>query len=219
MRKLTAQQDAEFRSTVSTLCWAWRLIRKDGVRLGFTDHDEDIAFGGLRYEAKSGFDAGSLEQDIGFSVNSARADGLFSSEAITPQDLRAGLYDGASVDLFRVNWQNPSSALHIANWTLGDVSFGEVGFEAELIGRTAKLDRSTGRVFSRRCDAEFGDSRCGVNLAAFPNGSTCPRTVQACRNQFDNFKNFRGFPYLLGDDALSRGPQTGEVLDGGSRYL
>lgn len=218
MRSLSAQQKIDFYSGVTTLCWAWRLTRKDGKRLGFTDHDMDISFGGQNYESKSGFDAGALEQDIGFSVNSARADSLFSSEAIRAEDLRAGLYDGASVDLYRVNWRDPSTALHVANWTLGDVTLTETGFETELIGRTAKLDRSTGRVFSRHCDAELGDNRCGLNLASFPPGTTCPRTFDACQNRFDNAENFRGFPYLLGDDALTRGPQTGQVLDGGSRY-
>jgi len=218
MRNLSALQTAQFKRPSTTLCWAWRMTRKDGRRLGFTDHDIDLNFGGLTYEAKSGFDAGALEQDIGFSVNTARADGLFSSDAITPEDLRSGLYDGADVDLFRVDWTDTSSALHVAHWMLGDVALSEVGFEAELIGRAAKLDRSTGRVFSRRCDAELGDNRCGLNLADFPNGTICPRTFQACREQFDNVENFRGFPYLLGDDALARGPQTGETLDGGSRY-
>jgi hypothetical protein len=218
MRNLSAAQNQQFRGPSTQLCWAWRLVRKDGRRLGFTNHDTDISFGGLKYEAKAGFDAGALEQDIGFSVNSARADGLFSSDLITPQDLRAGLYDGADIDLFRLDWRDASSALHVAHWTLGDVTLGAAGFEAELIGRTAKLDRSTGRVFSRYCDAELGDRRCGLNLADFPNGTTCPRSFQACREQFNNTHNFRGFPYLLGDDALARGPQTGETLDGGSRY-
>lgn len=218
MRDLSINQRQKFLKNSTTLCWAWRLTRKDGQRLGFTDHDVDIQFGGLTYEAKSGFDAGALEQDIGFSVNSARADGLFSSEAIRAEDLRQGLYDGADVDLYRVDWQDTSETLHMAHWMLGDVTLGEAGFEAELVGRTAKLDRSTGRVFSRHCDAELGDRRCGLNLADFPQGTICPRTFSACRDQFNNTANFRGFPYLLGDDALARGPQTGETLDGGSRY-
>jgi len=218
MRELSINQRQKFLSGATTLCWAWRLTRKDGIRLGFTDHDVDIQFGGLNYEAQSGFDAGALEQDIGFSVNTARIDGLFSSESLRSEDLRAGLYDGANVDLFRLDWQAPDNALHMAHWMLGDVTLSEAGFEAELIGRAAKLDRSTGRVFSRHCDAELGDDRCGLDLAGFPEGTICPRTFQACRDQFNNVQNFRGFPYLLGDDALARGPQRGEVLDGGSRY-
>lgn len=218
MRNLTAQQKVLFQARVTQLCWAWRISRRDNVVLGFTDHDNAFEIDGITYEARSGFNAGALEQDIGFSISSAQAQSFFSSDSITEADLRAGLYDGADVDLFRVDWTDVHSALHTAHWMFGDVSFGASGFEVELIGRTAKLDRSTGRVFSRHCDAELGDRRCGLNLADFPDGTICPRTLLACQNQFNNVQNFRGFPYLLGDDALARGPQTGEVLDGGSRY-
>ena len=218
MRSLTAVQSQAFGSTTTSLCWAWRVTRKDGKVMGFTDHDSYFTINNITYEARSGFDAGALEQDIGLSINSAHVQSFFSSEAITEPDLRAGLYDGADVDLFRVDWTNLSSVLHIAHWMFGDVQFSAAGFEVELIGRTAKLDRSTGRVFSRHCDAELGDNRCGVNLSDFTPNTVCPRTLSACREQFNNVRNFRGFPYLLGDDALSRGPLTGEDLDGGSRY-
>lgn len=218
MRDLTEGQQAAFSRESTTLCWAWRITRKDGRMMGFTDHDADLEINDIIYEARSGFDAGALEQDIGFSVNSAHVNSIFSSDAITETDLRNGLYDGADIDLYRVDWTMPSTALHIAHWMFGDVIFGADGFEAELIGRTAKLDRSTGRVFSRHCDASLGDTRCGVNLANFPDGTLCPRTFSACQNQFNNVRNFRGFPYLLGDDALAAGPQTGITLDGGSRY-
>ena len=218
MRNLSAAQIEAFAGTCTSLCWAWRVSRKDGVVMGFTDHDRNLEINNVIYEARTGFDAGSLEQDIGFSVNSAQANSVFSSDAITEADLQAGLYDGADVDQFRVNWRDPSVFLHAAHWMFGDVQLSPSGFEVELIGRTAKLDRATGRVFSRHCDADLGDARCGLNLADFPDGTICPRTFAACQNQFDNVRNFRGFPYLLGDDALSRNPQSGENLDGGSRY-
>jgi len=218
MRDLSLAQKQLFSSASSTLCWAWRVTRKDGVVMGFTDHDNDIEIDNIIYEARSGFDAGSLEQDIGFSVNSAQVSSLFSSDLITKTDLRDGLYDGADVDLYRVDWTDISTRLHTAHWMFGDVQMGSNGFEVELIGRTAKLDRATGRVFSRHCDAELGDRRCGLNLADFPDGTVCPRTFLACQTEFNNVRNFRGFPYILGDDVLTQGPQTGVVLDGGSRY-
>lgn len=92
-------------------------------------------------------------------------------------------------------------------------------FEAEWTGEAAKLNRSFGRVYSKICDAEFGDERCGLNAADFPDGTSCPRSLEACREQFDNVMNYRGFPYLLGDDALQAAPQITERRDGSSRYI
>lgn len=39
---------------VTTLCHCWRVRRKDGVILGFTDHDVDIVFNGVVFLAGAG---------------------------------------------------------------------------------------------------------------------------------------------------------------------
>jgi uncharacterized phage protein (TIGR02218 family) len=59
--------------------------------------------------------------------------------------------------------------VHVFAGRLGDVRRGEGGFAAELRGLQAACDAPFGRVFSRFCDADVGDARCGVNLnvAAF----------------------------------------------------
>jgi hypothetical protein len=44
-------------SGATTLAWCWRLVRRDNVSLGFTDHDRDLVFGGTTYEAATGFTA------------------------------------------------------------------------------------------------------------------------------------------------------------------
>ncbi len=41
MRQLTSQTAAALAADATTLCHCWRLARRDGVVLGFTDHDRD----------------------------------------------------------------------------------------------------------------------------------------------------------------------------------
>ena len=48
--------------------------------------------------------------------------------------------------------------------------------------------------------------------------SGCDHTMAACQNQFNNLVNFRGFPYMPGNDAITSYPTSGQVMDGGSRY-
>ena len=129
---------------------------------------------------------------------------------------QAGL-DGARIESFRVNWTNTAEYVPMASGYVGDIRQQGGVYEAEWLGEASRLERSTGRVFARLCDAEFGDARCGLDPDDFPEGTACPRTFDAC-GQFGNRINFRGFPYLLGDDALIAAPQEGEVRDGGSRY-
>jgi len=46
----------------------------------------------------------------------------------------------------------------------------------------------------------------------------CDKQFSTCKAKFDNAINFRGFPYMPGNDAVVSTPSSGQVLDGGSRY-
>ncbi len=218
MREFSNEFAAHIKLDTTTLCWVWKLSRKDGTVFGFTDHDLDLQIDGLTYQAASGFTPSDIENRLGFSLDNSAVQGLLSSELITDDDIRAGLYDGAGIEISRVNWQNPVENGLIWGGNLGDIRLKDGQFEAELVGRAAVLERSTGRVFSRLCDASFGDARCGLDIGNFPPGTVCPRTIAACENQFLNTENFRGFPYLIGDDATYAAPRDGDPKDGSSRY-
>jgi len=57
MKALSPDLAAHLASGATTLCWCWRVVRRDGVVLGFTDHDRALTFDGTTYEAASGFTA------------------------------------------------------------------------------------------------------------------------------------------------------------------
>ena len=207
---------AEMKISV-TLCTVWKLTRRDSLVLGFTDHDEDLVIGGLVYEAQAGLTPGDADASLGFVPDNGDVSGVLSSERITQADIEGGLYDGAELQISRVNWQEVSQIAVLSTGRIGDIKTTAFGFEAEWNGLAARLGHSTGRVFSRMCDASFGDVRCGLNSGDFPDGTTCARNFAACQS-FNNTANYRGFPYLLGDDALTAAPHEGEIFDGESRY-
>jgi len=218
MRNFSPSFNAHLGQDTTTLCWAWKLTRRDGVVLGFTDHDCGLIMHGTAYQAASGFSPRDVESRLGFALDNSAVQGLLSSDVITNEDLRAGLYDGAQVSLYRVNWQDTAVNAMVWGGYIGDITINDGHFEAELVGPANRLERSIGRVFSRTCDASFGDERCGLSANNFPENTVCPRTFEACQNQFDNVANFRGFPYLIGEDATYAAPREGDVKDGRSRY-
>jgi hypothetical protein len=57
MRELSPAFAARLDAGATTLCACWRVIRRDGVAQGFTDHDEDLAVDGQLYQARSGLDS------------------------------------------------------------------------------------------------------------------------------------------------------------------
>jgi uncharacterized phage protein (TIGR02218 family) len=85
--------------------------------------------------------------------------------AVTPEDLGDGLYDGASVELWRVDWEDPALRVRLWKGTIARVQSAGARFTAEVEGPLAKLDRVVGRTYGRTCDAVLGDARCRADLS------------------------------------------------------
>lgn len=164
MRSVPEAMAAQLEAGVSTLAHVWRIVRRDGVRYAFTDHDQALSFDDLTCDPLDGASGGAIEKAIGLGTDSASISGALSAEAITEDDLARGLWDGARVDLFRAIWNDTEQRVHLFAGRLGEVRRGASAFEAELRGLQAALNVPVGRVFSRHCDADLGDVRCGKNI-------------------------------------------------------
>ncbi len=166
MRTLPPDLAAHLAGEATTLCRCWRLTRKDGTVLGFTDHDRDLVFDGVTFEAASGFTASEATSAAGFSTGGMDVAGALSSERIAEADLAAGLYDHAKIETFTVNWQAPAERLLMRTGHVGEVVREDGAFRVEIRGLAAALDQPQGRAFRAACDADLGDARCGKNLDA-----------------------------------------------------
>ena len=111
MRVLPEGLQAHLDTGATTLCHCWRVTRADGVRLGFTDHDDALDFDGTRFEAASGFEGTEAVSALGLRVGSAEVAGAFSSDRITRAELEGGVYDGAGVEVWLVNWADLAQRL------------------------------------------------------------------------------------------------------------
>ena len=149
----------------TTVARCWAITRRDGVRLGFTDHDADLAFDGLVFRAGTGLTARALETSTGLSVDNSEAMGALSDAAIREADIAAGRYDGAEVVAWMVNWADVAARKVIFRGTLGEIRRGGGAFHAELRGLSEALNRPFGRVYQKVCDAVLGDSACGVDTS------------------------------------------------------
>lgn len=216
MRTIPEEMTARIESGAARLCHAWVLRRADGVELGFTDHDRDLVVEGVVCGAASGWTAGAADSAVGLGAGSAAVAGGLDDAAITEADVGAGLYDGASVALWRVDWDRPDLRVRLWSATLARIGREGAGFTAELEGPLAKLERVVGRTYGRECDAVLGEGRCGIDLDAFP-GAACDKRWATCVGAFANGVNFQGFPDIPGDDFLTAAPVEGGRHDGGSR--
>ncbi len=184
MRTLSAGLASHLAREATTTCHAWRVARRDGTVLGFTEHDHDLTFDGTTFLAASGFSASEAESVTGLSAGADEVAGGFSNAAIREQDLATDRYDGARVELFLVNWAAPDQHMLLNVREIGEVSRTGGQFRAELRSLAHRLNQPQGRVYNRRCDASLGDTRCGGrpgSVARRGSGDRCRGCEPDCR--------------------------------------
>ncbi|MDE1173868.1 MAG: DUF2163 domain-containing protein [Parvibaculaceae bacterium] len=163
MKNLSPALAGHLAGGTTTLATCWKIVRSDGVALGFTDCDVDISFDGVTHEAAAGMSAGAMESSAGLAVDNLDVAGALQSEKLNERDLAAGLFDNADVEIWRVNWRDVSQRVLMRKGTIGEVSRGSGAFQAEVRGLAHVLNQSTGRLHQYGCDATFGDARCSID--------------------------------------------------------
>lgn len=161
-----AELHAHLAGGLGTVARCWAVTRADGVALGFTDHDRDLAFDGHSFRADTGLSAKTLQQATGLSVDNSEAMGALRDDALSEADIEAGRFDGAEVLCWLVNWQDVSQRRMLFRGSIGEIRRAGGAFHAELRGLTEALNRPLGRVYQAPCTAVLGDGRCRVDLDA-----------------------------------------------------
>ncbi|WP_439273313.1 DUF2163 domain-containing protein [Pseudochrobactrum sp. HB0163] len=163
MLTLDREFESHLQGNVTTHCFAWILRRKDGAVFGFCDHDKSLLLYGIKCSPQSGMNASEAAGQLGLAVDSSEIEGVLTGDALNDEDIERGLYDGATVETYLVNWAQPQQAVILRKCVIGKITRSGIKFIAELKSSTALLDRVFGRRAKRGCDAEFADRRCAIN--------------------------------------------------------
>src|SRR3954468_3740725 len=164
MRPIPSALQTKLDSGVTTLTRCWKVSRRDGVVMGFTDHDRDLVVGGVTFRAGTGFSSSEAVSRFDLSVDGAEISGALADDSLTDADLAAGRYDAAQVETWLVDWSDPSLKVLTARGTLGEVRREGQAFVAELRGLADLLSQESGRLYTAKCGADLGDNRCKVDL-------------------------------------------------------
>ncbi len=201
MKQLSLNMKSHIDGEVTSLATCWSLTRQDGAALYFTDFDRDLLVEGNLYKAESGYSRSAIDNTSGLTVDNLDIIGSLNSAAITEQDLMAGLYDFAEVTIFMVNWQDLSMGrIPLRKGWLGEISFEDGRFTAELRGLGQALVSEIGEVYTPTCRVDLGGSACGIDLGALQETDTV--AAVASRSQF-TLTSYDG-----ADDVLAGGGLT-----------
>jgi uncharacterized phage protein (TIGR02218 family) len=215
MKTLSTALQVHLDSGATTLAYCWRLIRRDGVVFGFTEHDVDIACDGTVFEAAAGFTASQMQQTLGLQIDHLEAAGALSSLSITEPDLLAGRYDDATIELLWVNWSDPTQFTVILKGSLGEIKRDGLAFTAELRSLSHRLNQKIGNTFQRFCSAALGDAQCGIDLtnAAYRGAATVTTSGLARQIGVTGLTAFAADWFTNGMVAFTSGANAGLTFE------
>jgi uncharacterized phage protein (TIGR02218 family) len=164
MRIIPPGLAAELASGSTTLCRCWKAIRRDGIAFGFTDHDRDLTFGSISFLAQTGLEASEAESALGLAVGGGEVSGALVADAIREDDIAAGLWDGAAIETWLVDWRDVTRRFLLDTGQIGDISRRGNSFTGEVRSLAHLFDQEKGRRYQALCSAELGDIRCTVSV-------------------------------------------------------
>ncbi len=195
-----------FDGDLDTVATFWRIYRRDGIMLAFTSHDRDLTFSGIRHRAAPGMVPASIRLTADLSEDSAEVQGALSHATIREQDLAAGLFDKAAIEIGAVDWKLLDHHV-LYSGTLGRIEDDRRGFTAELRSAKRQLDEDLVPRTSPTCRALFCGPGCGVPEAAFTSTKELAGIdLDANRVSFDGIAPS---DFVDGQLRFLDGPQTG----------
>lgn len=131
-----------------------------------TSWDEDQTIAGDVYYSTSGGALSDLDSFSALNVDNGEIKANF--DAITSEDLQAGRWNGAAVELFVFDPDNVGNGkLETWNFTLGQITVERLSFVSELRGRMQILQQSLGWYVGPTCVHTLGDEMCQKDLTDF----------------------------------------------------
>lgn len=175
VKNASASFDTHIQGEATTLSTLWRVTRLDGETFFFTEHDRDITINvddvtdtdnAKVYDAGTGYTRTAITNTSSLSVDNMDIESLLDGEGILEQDVRAGLWDFAQVEVYLVNWNDISDGvMQLRRGFLGEVSLRDEIYFAELRGLVQLLQQVIGEVYTPNCRTDHGDARCKFDLS------------------------------------------------------
>ncbi|HSO43802.1 MAG TPA: DUF2163 domain-containing protein, partial [Rhodospirillales bacterium] len=153
MRTIQQSLQDHLDGTVLTLATLWRITRQDGTVMAFTDHDRDLAYDGHTHAAASGFLPSAYQAEIGLDVPNRSFQGALVDHGITADDILAGVYDAALLEVFIVNYADLSQGhLPLLVAIFGQADLIDLDrYEIEVRSLKTLLDQPAGILYTPKC--------------------------------------------------------------------
>ncbi len=183
-----------------------KIKRTDNVTIGLTELDRDLLIGGVNYVSAAGYSPSTYQSNSSMSVNYADLEGLLGFAGITREQLRAGLYDFAEIELFIYDYESNVIVKVLATGNWGESQLLDGSYKAEFRSLSQRMQQSVGKLYTAHCTAELGDEKCKVNIVPLLRTGTLTSVnsrltlIDTSRTEADNYWRGGMITFLSGDN-------------------
>ena len=176
MRTLSAGLLLHIAQEETALATCVEVTRRDGVVYRSTDHDADLTVSGHVYQSTYSHERNAVSSESDMSVTETTIIGLVDDDGISEHELRAGLWNGARIRMFGVQWSNVASGIvTLLTGFLGEVSQKDNGtFTVEIRGLSQRLQQTIGELYLAECGEDLGGPRCKIPIAPSLHATSTP---------------------------------------------
>lgn len=187
MKNITKELKEHLSGSVLSIATCSKLTLTNNEVMGFTDCDQDLTIGNVVYQSHASFTASSIVGNSNLAIDNLEIEGVLSSSNIKEEDILAGKYDFAQIEIFLVNYNDLNQgSLNIHHGTLGKITLSNGRFVAQVQGLSAKLTQNIGQLYSALCRAKFCDNRCRLDSSKFTKFSAVTSVVNNHHFQDEN---------------------------------
>jgi len=193
-----------------------RIRRKDGQLFGFIESDVPVTIEGVEYKPQEGMKQSTTKWSSKGTPNHQTFVGYLSSPDIVEEELEAGLFDDARVDIALIDLDNPPAVfaagdmIWLGSFFIGEVKLIDGIFQAEIVSLSDKLRTPIVELTSPTCRASFGDARCKFDLSTVRVATTI---VSATATQIVVADSIASLNMAYGKITINTGRLKGQTFD------
>lgn len=132
------------------ICNVVKITLKNGTIFGYTDFDSNITINSVEYVATPGLQKVRMALTNNTEVSNQE---IASAWVDAPEeDLMSGKFDSATINVGWASWKHPEyGIMTVFNGALGEISWTDAGFKADIFSQMKVLEQNIGDVFTANC--------------------------------------------------------------------
>ena len=149
---------------MTTIAICFKVTLANGAVMGFADHAHNLKIKDICYSASFGMSSSAIESSASMNSDTLSISCILNSDCINKNDILNGMYDGAYVEIFAINYLQPDIGdIVLKTGFINEITIKNNKFDAEIRSLAQNFSTSICRVYSPTCRAKFADASCAID--------------------------------------------------------